>query len=434
MITRKHHIVAAATIVVTACVIGAGFIFAFRQPVECGVESWWSKSAPRAIATNSQPPPKLRLLRKLGAPNEYYPVLNMVSGTWLLTWSPDGERLAAYVRNGAAIVVFSSDGKIRYEIPRQNMAPLNTADILGFLSGHSQLLTGPAASNSDPDNLHAVEDVAFSILNADDGDVIQNVIGWKPGRSHPENIAFKAAISPDQRFVAIVYNILHESADRRIGIYATDSWQRVAALSIGENKDSPRADTISFSRDGKMLAVAYSDRSGRNSSVDVFEANTWRLVQSITTFPEVTDQVLKTAAVRFNYDGSMIAVILRGAGGLSRYSGQIAEKDTPASWPKIVSQALRVFKISDGSRVATAGNFPSGSPAHKIDWSPISDVIAFLDMDGFLYFWRPTSGDPPHEECRMVRSTTAISFSPDGKTLSQGFADGINLYEILDNR
>ncbi len=358
----------------------------------------------------------------------------MMSGTWLLTWSPDGERLAAYVRNGAAIVVFSPDGKIRHEIPRYNMAPLNAADVLGFLSGHSQLLTGPAASNSDPDSLCAVDDVAFSILDADTGNVIHNVIGLNPGKAHPENIAFIAAISPDQRFVAIVYNVLNPSVDRRIGIYSTDSWQRIAAISIGEDKEFPRASAIAFSFDGKMLAIAYRDKFGRNNSVDIFEIDSWTLIHSIATFDDVTDHGVITAAVRFNYDGSMIAVILWGEGGLSRYSRQVAQKDAEVSSPKGVSDVLRVFRISDGSRIATAGGFPSGSPAHKIDWSPISDLIAFLDSDGFLYFWSPTSSDPPQEVCQMARSTTAISFSPDGKMLSQGFADGVNLYEILDNR
>jgi WD40 repeat protein len=80
--------------------------------------------------------------------------------------------------------------------------------------------------------------------------------------------------------------------------------------------------------------------------------------------------------------------------------------------------------------IASAGGFSSGFEKHKMEWSPRDNFIEFLDLDGFLYLWNPTPGDPPQEKCQLPHSTTVVTFSPDGTLLSQGFADGVNLYEL----
>jgi WD40 repeat protein len=431
IMTRKHHTAAALTIVLVVSVLAVAVIVARPGPGGCGEPGRLETVLP-SVAKDSQPLPRLRLLRTLLAPNEQYPLIKMVSGTSNLTWSPDGQRLAAYVRNGLAIMVWSPDGKVRHEIPRYNSAGLTSANVLGFLSGHSQLLTGPAAS--DAANTRAVEDVAFSVLDAETGKVVHNVVGLNPGKSFRENIAWKAAISPDQRLVAVVYNVTYDqSADRRIGVYSTDGWQRIAAIPFGDNQELPRADAINFSPDGKMLAVAYRNRFGTNNHVDIFHVDSWTLRQSIKTFPEAPPKaLLSTAAVSFNPDGSMISVILFGGGVYWKYpNGSPAPKGAGTLIQTDVPEPLRVFKISDGRSISSAGGFAGGLEEHKMEWSSVENFVQFLDLDGFLYFWNPLSGDPPHEVCQLDRTTTAISFSPNGKMLGQGFADGANLYEIL---
>jgi len=379
--------------------------------------------------------PRLRPVRTLPAPKEELPFLNLVSGTSNLTWSPDGERLAAYVRNGLAIMIWSPDGAVQHEIPRYNKAGLTSANVLGFLSGHSQLLTGPAASDSA--NVLAVEDVAFSVVDAETGSVIHNVVGPNPGKSSRENIVSQAAISPNQRLVAVIYNVVFDqSADRRIGIYSTDDWQRIAAIPFGQEGEASRASAIAFSPDGTMLAVAYRDKFGENNRVDIFNTGSWKLIQSIKAFPDAPPKaLLLTVAVRFSHDGSKIAIIPSGGGLANRYpNGQVAPKGAGTLVPTDVPEPLRVFSTSDGSRIASGGGFVGGGRAQAFDWSPTTNFIEFLDVYKDLYLWDPTTGDPPQKKCEFVETTTAALLSPDGKLLAQGFAGGVNLYEMLDNR
>ena len=68
-----------------------------------------------------------------------------------MTVSPDGERLAAYVHFGVGIIVLSPDGKYVKEIHRYSNFGLG-ARVLAFVSGHTQLVTSPAAeTNSQED-------------------------------------------------------------------------------------------------------------------------------------------------------------------------------------------------------------------------------------------------------------------------------------------
>lgn len=391
------------------------------ETTECGTSS---------VTEVSPSLPRLRFLRRLPAFNEKYPLLNMQSGTGKLTWSPDGERLAVYVRNGFAITVWSPDGKIQNEIPRYNFSPYASDNVLGFLAGHSRLLTGQAAPSQE--EARAFEDVAFSILDAETGKIIHNVVGTNPGDSFRENIATKAAVSPDQRLVAVVYNVIYgEKVDRRIGVYSTDDWRRVAAVSFGD--ESPKADAIAFSPDGKMFAVGYRGKFGDNNRVDIFDVVTWTLIRSIETFPDAPRGALaSTDAVRFSHDGSMIAVMLGGGGSYWKYpDGRSAPKGKGTLFQTPTPEPLRVFRIVDGSRIASAGGFAGGFQEHKIEWSPIGNFLEFLDLHGLLYFWDPLSSDPPRERCQFTRSTTAVSFSPDGRLLSQSFAEGVNLYEVI---
>lgn len=426
MTAIKMRMLAVVAIVAALSAWGAAKMFAVPMSAECGASS---------VAEVSPSLPRLRFLRTLPAFNEQYPLLNMQSGTWKLTWSPDGERLAAYVRNGYAITVWSPDGKIQYEIPRFNFSPYVSDNVLGFLAGHSRLLTGQASPSQE--EASAFEDVAFSILDAETGKIIHNVVGTNPGDSFRENIAWKAAVSPDQRLVAVVYNVTFSSdkVDRRIGVYSTDDWRRVAAVSFGEGyAPPPRAEAIAFSPDGKMFAVAYSDKTGRNRRVEILDAQSWKLIRSIETFPDQPPRTYgSTDAVRFNHDGSMIAVMLDGGGVYWKYpDGRFAPKGKGTLVQTPIPEPLRVFRIADGRQIASAGGFAGGQQEHKIEWSPVADFIEFLDLDGYLYFWDPLSGAPPRERCQFPpRSTTAVSFSPNGKLLSQGFAKGVSLYEVI---
>jgi hypothetical protein len=49
-----------------------------------------------------------------------------------------------------------------------------------------------------------------------------------------------------------------------------------------------------------------------------------------------------------------------------------------------------------------------------------------------MRLWNPLAEGPTIAQRQVENTTTAIVFSPDGSILSQGFGDGIRLFEIAD--
>jgi WD40 repeat protein len=392
-----------------------------------------AQSAPPVAQRSSdiQPLPRLRLLRTLSAPNLHYYFPNVVSGTSRLAWSPDGQRLAAYTRNGAAVEIWSPDGQIQRELPRYNNAALTESNVLGFLSGHRQILVGPSANDSS--NLTPSPDIAMSVLDAETGAVVRNIPGLKPHGRWQENIVSQVAISPDQKFVAAIYfTMFDRSIERRIGIYSTDDWRLITKVSFGDPNEPPQARAIAFSPDGKILAIAYEDDRARNKNIDLVEVGSWRVIRTIKAFSDATTCCLLIAAVNFNRDGSMVSVISSGGGKSWRYpDGRVAPEGVGVLADTGNPSPLQVFRVSDGVEVASFGNFTGGNAADLIAWSPRQDFIAFLDAYNVLYFWDPITNDVTKER-RLARSTTSILFSPDGAMIAQGFGDGVNLYEVVN--
>ena len=382
-----------------------------------------SSDVPTAV---SQALPELRYVGTLQAPNEKYGMFQ--SGTARLTWSPDGKRLAAYVHNGLGIITWSPDGKDQREFPRYTNFGLD-AYLLGFVAGHSQIIVSPAAGVKDPDEEEKVQQNTFSVMDAGTGEVLRGVPGPNPGKTFRENIAQRLSISPDQRLVAVIY---HRYAGRSIGIYSTQNWERIAAIDLGSNnKRAPDPQAITFSPDGKKLAVAHGD----NSRVDILEVDTWKLLRSIETFPETPPpmHVLSLGALAFNPDGSMIAVASRSGGLYRKYSdgtpAPIGKGELVVEFPR---DPLRVFLVDDGSLVASAGGFPGGLPDEKkLAWLPTGEFIAFLDTERQLRLWSPKHPGPPTTALKLEHSAGGIVASPDGTQLAINFADGVKIFNVV---
>jgi len=279
----------------------------------------------------------------------------------------------------------------------------------------------------------------MSVLDAETGKVVRHIPGLNPDGKWQENIVSKAAISPDQRLVAAVYMTMYgPSVDRRIGIYATDDWRRVTALSFGGSDTVFGAQAIAFSPDGTMFAVAYTDNLGNNGRVDIFDVGSWILKRTIDAFPEnpPPQKWAHISHVSFNHDGSMIAVASSHGGTFWHYpDGRLAPTGVGTPVPGFPTDPIRVFKVSNGARVGSIGGEFSGAPflPQEVAWSPKRNFLAFLDSDHILHFWNPSTTGPSLVVKQFERATTAISFSPDGTILGQSFGDGVRLFELVDS-
>jgi WD40 repeat protein len=371
--------------------------------------------------------PGIRLLRTLVLPNEIPTSGMFQSGNSGLTWSRDGERLAAYVRNGLSIAVWSPDGKVMREIPRHNSFGLDSY-VLAFLSGHTQLIASPAAPTSNRDDTDAIKDKSISVVDAESGRILRSITGPKPGENAPSNIAIEMAVSPDERFVALV----HQSfASLSVKIYETADWHLVTAIDLGDEQLSQQAQGLAFSPDGKVLAILHGPR-GR---VKLFDVKSWKLLRSFETFsePPPPKDVALADALAFSPDGMFLAVATHGGGSWWKYpDGTNAPDGRGVLTTNFPAKPLRIFRVKDGELFASLGSFPGGiDRTAALAWSPQGDLLAFLDGVGDIRFW-----DPMHHGASIVvasigRHSKTLLFSNDGDHLVANFEGGVKLFDIV---
>jgi WD40 repeat protein len=359
--------------------------------------------------TNS---PALPLIRELSTAREITAFGMLQSGVSHLAWSPDGERLAAYVSYGLAIKLWSPDGHFEQTLHRYNSMGLDSF-VLGFLGGHSRLVTSPAAASSSRDDEDKIRDVAFSVMDADSGSVIANIPGPNPGKTASrDNIAVHMAISPDERFAAVVFR---KNAAPRVIVYATDSWNQIVALDVGENLREPG--DLAFSPDGELLAVAADGKR----PIRLFETKSWALVRTIEAFPDPAPpmDIALVSAVKFSPDGSMIAVASSSGGTWTN----------PRRHIEFPADPLRIFNVSDGGKVSSLGSFPGGFQEGRLGWLPDRKGLIFLDAINDIRVWNYFESGPSRI-VGAIQQANSMEISPTIRELAVSYPGGIKLFDL----
>jgi WD40 repeat protein len=330
-----------------------------------------------------------------------------------LSWSADGERIATYA--GAGILTSSPDGEYQKEFPLRTSFP----QVLGYLSGHNLLITGPAIEINGAETKSL--QMAFSVIDAEAGEVLQDIPGCHPSR--PPG-ARDLAVSPDERFVAVICG----SAEDQIGIYSPVDWRKIATLDFrtGEKRDPFGPQRLAFSPNGKTLAVIH--RIGR---ISFFEVGPWTLSGSLLTYPDLPPRsFVGFDVLAFSPDGTMIAV---GADrGGSRWTCPNGMFGSCRYQQEVPADPLRVYRVSDGSLVASLGSFPGGLHAFGLVWSPNGKYLGFCDATGDIRFWSPFQSDLSVVVARKVGSSHgSLLFSRDGSQLAANSSDGVKVFDVV---
>jgi WD40 repeat protein len=327
----------------------------------------------------------------------------------------------------------SPDGKYHKEFPlHQNSS---SKIVLRYLSGHRLLITSPVTEDNSAEERDRVEDKAFSVLDAETGKVLQVVPGPHPGGRAPDNEANDLAISPDERFVAVICG----RKETQVNIYSTGDWKQVATLAVGHTVD---AHGLAFSPDGRALAVFFGRRDSR---IKFFEVGSWSLSGSLEAYPDSSPAmgVVGISALSFSPDGAMIAVGASSGGSWWTYpEGTTVLPGIGVLLPgtavlKIYFPAdpLRVYRIFDGSLVASLGSFPGGFSLHGLVWSPNGKYLAFQDGVGGIRFWNPFQPDLSVVVARKgVLPLPSIQFSRDGSQLAADSWDGLKVFDVVPPR
>jgi WD40 repeat protein len=264
----------------------------------------------------------------------------------------------------------------------------------------------------------ASNDIAFSVFEAETGNLLRDLPGSHPGRPRNVNGATVLIASPEESILAVIFG---RALKQPLALYSTGDWAKLADLPDGQ-----RPETAAFSRDGRLLAVGRLARY-----VLIYDVSSVSLVQQIDAFPDV---VTGAATIAFNPDSTMIAVGSHSGWGIRRLPNDEIERLPNGSIHFVPpGDPVRLFQVKDGARVAANNGAPEITG--NITWSADGRIIAFTTKYRFLHLWNPNPFQSGVSERVLPLSEASnvgpVAFSPDGKRLAVGVGPVVKIYEVV---
>jgi len=157
---------------------------------------------------------------------------------------------------------------------------------------------------------------------------------------------------------------------------------------------------IDFSQDGSLLATGAVDRT-----VKVWNSSTGELIQSLP-------QDGQGSAVAFSPDGGLLA-----SGFCAKSENYVCQEGGVLLWS---TTTWGLFRSLSGS----------GNWIEDLAFSYAGDLVAGVDRNGYLHFWRVNDGANLYSMKTSSYGAEAISISDDGVYLATGSNDKVNLWLI----
>lgn len=313
------------------------------------------------------------------------------------SWSPDGTKLLTFSGPySGGVVVQNPAGRVEQEreipglpSPFSPYFASNAKDII--LAG--QIKTG----------------VAFSVIDIASGRTVFQEPLLQPNEAGLGEA--QLTLSPDGSVLAAAHGQIfgHPVLRHPISLYDTKTWQKLSTIELPINPSD--VGRLALSTDGSRLAFWSSGK------FFVVDARTGQPV-TVTALP-----VHGATFIALSPDNSMAAV---------------AEGQT--SPPYFAAKAIRIFRLSDGSQIASRAAFSHGPDCSEnrddcglntpIMWDPSGRFLIFPDGYHTIRIWNPfaAKGEDATIETRYFEHGMALS--QDGSQLAIGNGDYISVFHI----
>jgi WD40 repeat protein len=304
-----------------------------------------------------------------------------------VTWSSDGQKLAAYGNYGQSVEVWTKDGRHITTMSRTGFDIPYIYDSISFINDDHFILTPPDGTSLQNQKL------TLSLWSTGTGKVIRNVDGPDPGADWLSNFAYLFAVSTNDKFVVAVTR-----TNQNVSVFPVKEWDHPVKLRLRE-QDNSGIVSITISSDG--LLVGLGNVSGQ---VSIYDAKTGQFTYAIQAYDQI--HMTPVQSLSFNPEGTEIAT---GAGA------GIASSET--------ATPVRVWSAKDG-RLIRAFEESNLQPIRNLKWSLTGEYIGFSSIDDKLRIWNQITGKKRYVSL-SDRGSMCLAFSPDGRSLA--FCDGNNV-------
>ena len=185
-----------------------------------------------------------------------------------------------------------------------------------------------------------------------------------------------ASVSRTGKLVAVI------CSDHVVRVWSVDSGELVRGL---EGKSGPLR--VQFSRDGRLLAVAYEIVAYEKGAIRVFDVDSWKLQYELTA-------PLTMYVLAFSPDNQRLA---------------FSDINT------------EIWDFTGGKRLTDISPPFGGSSA--LSFSPDGRWVATADGDAFVRVYGASTGNLRSTPAEFLLEPFAVAFSPDGKSVLVGGID-----------
>ncbi len=304
-----------------------------------------------------------------------------------VTYGQEGVDAMAFSPDGTVLAVGSASGGIRLwdaaRVPVSNV---------GTLNGHVNQV-GDLAFSPDGSMLASADlDSTVGLWNAR-----QNTLD---GFNDP---AARAAFNPSATELAVT-----SGPDGKVGVTLyTVPGRRVVTSFVSAVPDAKWVNTVAFSPNGQVLAVATNDPAG---TVQLWEIARRHVIGTIHTH-----QVPYVQALAFSPRGSLLAT--------AGFSDSVIRLWNPAN------QTPAGALPGNSGYAGLASAIPG---AWSVAFSPDGTELAAADSDSTVRLWHlPAAGAPPRlltapasASGNNASTVQGVAFSPNGAYLAAGYGDG----------
>jgi WD40 repeat protein len=315
-----------------------------------------------------------------------------------ISWSPDGAKILTLSSYGGAVMVHDPAGHVEQQ---RELPGLPSPFSPYFVSNGKQMIVAGETKTG----------VAFSVVDIASGRTVFQAPLLQP--NDPGLDKAELTLSRDGSVLATVHGQIngHPVLKRPISLYDTRTWQKLSTIELPA--DPSEVGRLALSADGSRLAFWSSGK------FFVVDARTGQPI-TITALP-----IQGATFIALSPDSSMAAV---------------AEADTSPSYS--AAKAIRIFRLSDGTQVASRAAFSHGPDCSEnqedcglntpILWAPNGRFLIFPDGYHMIRFWKPFAEVGEDATIKIRFFEQGIALSPDGDRLAISNGNFVSVFRIGD--